>query len=60
MQPVEVVKDIFWVGVNDHQTDLFEGLWPITQEGVSYNSYLVRDEKTPSSTWSKNHLQRNI
>ena len=31
---------------NDRTTDLFEGLWPITQEGVSYNSYLVASDKT--------------
>ncbi len=45
--PVREIKPgIFWIGVNDRTTDLFEGLWPITQEGVSYNSYLVRGEKT--------------
>jgi len=42
----ELKPGIFWIGVNDRTTDLFEGLWPITQEGVSYNSYLVRGEKT--------------
>jgi anaerobic nitric oxide reductase flavorubredoxin len=41
----EICKNIFWIGVNDRTTDLFEGLWPITQEGVSYNSYLIADEK---------------
>jgi len=41
----ELKPGIFWVGVNDRTTDLFEGLWPITQEGVSYNSYLVKGEK---------------
>lgn len=45
MPAVEISPGIYWVGVNDHTTDLFEGLWPITQEGVSYNSYLVLDEK---------------
>ncbi len=45
MPPVEIRPGIFWIGVNDHTTDLFEGLWPITKEGVSYNSYLVVDEK---------------
>lgn len=45
MPPVEIRPGIFWIGVNDHTTDLFEGLWPITQEGVSYNSYLVVDDK---------------
>lgn len=42
---VEIKPDIYWIGVNDHTTDLFEGLWPIDEEGVSYNSYLVKDQK---------------
>ena len=46
MPPVEIRPDIYWIGVNDRTTDLFEGLWPITQEGVSYNAYLIDDEKT--------------
>ncbi len=33
------------MGVNDFDTDYFEGLWPIIEEGVSYNSYLIIDEK---------------
>lgn len=45
MPVVEIKPDVYWVGVNDRTTDLFEGLWPITKEGVSYNSYLIDDEK---------------
>jgi flavorubredoxin len=45
MPPIEIKSDIYWIGVNDRTTDLFEGLWPITQEGVSYNAYLINDEK---------------
>lgn len=45
MPAVSIQPDIFWVGVNDHTTNLFEGLWPITLEGVSYNSYLIKAEK---------------
>ena len=45
MPPVEIKPHIYWIGVNDRTTDLFEGLWPITQEGVSYNAYLIDDEK---------------
>jgi flavorubredoxin len=45
MPPVEIKPDIYWIGVNDRTTDLFEGIWPITQEGVSYNAYLIKDEK---------------
>jgi flavorubredoxin len=42
----ELKPGIHWVGVNDRTTDLFEGLWPISKEGVTYNSYLVTGEKT--------------
>jgi anaerobic nitric oxide reductase flavorubredoxin len=45
MPPIEIASNIHWIGVNDRTTDLFEGLWPITQEGVSYNTYLINDEK---------------
>ena len=33
-----------YVGVNDHQTDIFESQYPIPQ-GISYNSYVILDEK---------------
>ncbi len=46
MPAVQVRPGIHWIGVNDRTTDLFEGVWPITQEGVSYNSYLVTGVKT--------------
>ena len=45
MPAVEVKPGIYWIGVNDRTTDLFEGLWPITSEGVSYNAYLVHGQK---------------
>jgi len=41
----EVVKDLYWVGGNDRRTSLFENIHPIL-EGISYNSYLLLDEKT--------------
>ena len=43
-KPLEVVKDVFYVGVNDRTKHLFEGLWSLPF-GVSYNSYLITDEK---------------
>ena len=46
MKPIEIKPDIYWIGVNDTSTRLFEGLWLIEEEGISYNSYLVKDEKT--------------
>jgi anaerobic nitric oxide reductase flavorubredoxin len=45
MPPIEIKPNICWIGVNDRTTDLFEGLWPITQEGVSYNAYVIDDER---------------
>ncbi len=40
-----VTKDLYWVGANDHRLALFENAYPIPR-GVSYNSYLLMDEKT--------------
>ena len=57
MQPEAISKDIFWVGVNDEKTELFEGLWPIREEGISYNSYLIKDEKTALIDLCKNIYQ---
>ena len=45
MQPIEMFPGMFWVGVNDRCTELFEGLWQIRDEGISYNSYLINDQK---------------
>ena len=39
----EVQKDIYYVGVNDHQIDLFEGQY-IVPNGMAYNSYVIKDE----------------
>ena len=41
----EIAEHIYYVGVNDRQKVLFENLWPLPY-GVSYNSYLIVDEKT--------------
>jgi flavorubredoxin len=40
----KITENIYYVGVNDRNKTLFEGLWPLPN-GVSYNSYLVVDEK---------------
>ena len=39
-----ITKDIRYVGVNDHQVDLFEGQYTVPN-GMSYNSYVILDEK---------------
>lgn len=40
----ELTNKIYYVGVNDRNKALFEGLWPLPN-GVSYNSYLIDDDK---------------
>ena len=39
-----ITKDIRYVGVNDHEVDLFEGQY-VVPNGMSYNSYVILDEK---------------
>lgn len=43
-KPFEIANNIYYVGVNDRTKHLFEGMWPLPL-GVSYNSYVVDDEK---------------
>jgi flavorubredoxin len=44
-EPKKIVEDIFYIGVNDLETEPFEGIWPLPQ-GVAYNSYIIKDKKT--------------
>ena len=41
---MNVTKDILYIGVNDHQVDLFEGQY-VVPNGMSYNSYVIMDDK---------------
>ena len=41
---MKITKDIKYIGVNDHDIDLFEGQY-IVENGMAYNSYLIMDEK---------------
>ena len=41
---MKITDSIFYVGVNDHVTDLFEGQYPVPN-GMAYNSYLIIDDK---------------
>ena len=45
MPSVQIRPDVYWIGLNDRTTDLFEGIWPVAEAGVTYNSYLIRDQK---------------
>ena len=42
---MNITNDILYIGVNDHEVDLFEGQYRVPN-GMSYNSYLILDEKT--------------
>ncbi len=41
---MEITKDIHYIGVNDHDIDLFEGQYMV-ENGMAYNSYVITDEK---------------
>lgn len=45
MQKVKISSDVVYVGVDDNQTDLFENQY-IIPNGISYNSYVIRDAHT--------------
>ena len=40
-----ITNDIYYIGVNDHEIDLFEGQYDVPN-GMAYNSYIIVDEKT--------------
>ncbi len=42
---MNVTKSIAYIGVNDHQIDLFEGQYDVSENGMAYNSYVVFGEK---------------
>ena len=41
---MNITNDIRYIGVNDHEIDLFEGQY-IVPNGIAYNSYVILDEK---------------
>ncbi|MBD8347524.1 MULTISPECIES: FprA family A-type flavoprotein [unclassified Dysgonomonas] len=45
LKPIQIKEDLYYIGVNDRTKALFENLWPLPK-GVSYNSYLIVDQKT--------------
>ncbi len=44
IKEIPIAENIYWIGVNDRETALFESIWPLPR-GVAYNSYLIMDEK---------------
>ena len=41
---MNITKDIYYIGVNDHDIDLFEGQYDVPH-GMAYNSYVILDNK---------------
>lgn len=41
---IKITNDIYYIGVNDHNIDLFEGQYAVPN-GMAYNSYIILDEK---------------
>lgn len=41
---IKITNDIYYIGVNDHNIDLFEGQY-VVSNGMAYNSYIILDEK---------------
>ena len=41
----QVTEDLYWVGADEHRLALFENIHPL-YHGVSYNAYVLMDEKT--------------
>ena len=41
----KITDDIVWIGANDRRLAMFEGVYSVP-DGVSYNSYLIKDEST--------------
>ena len=42
---MEITKDIRYIGVDDHDSDLFEGQYDVSKNGMAYNSYVILGEK---------------
>ncbi len=45
IESIKVQDNLYYLGVNDRQTEFFENMWPLPY-GVAYNSYLITGEKT--------------
>ena len=52
---MQITNDILYVGVNDHQVDLFEGQYDVPN-GMAYNSYVIKDEKIAVMDLSLIHI----
>lgn len=57
---IEIKKGIYWLGMNDRRTHIFENYWPLPK-GVAYNSYLIVDEKVAIvDTVERSHMDNYL
>ena len=52
-----ITDDIRYVGVNDHDIDLFEGQY-VVENGMAYNSYVIMDEADCSHGYCRRQFYR--
>ena len=52
---MRVTDEIIYIGVNDHNVDLFEGQYRVPN-GISYNSYIIMDDKIAIMDLSLIHI----
>lgn len=50
---MEITKDIRYIGVNDHDIDLFEGQYDVSENGMAYNSYVILGRKDRCRRFSR-------
>lgn len=56
---IPITESTYWIGVNDRQTHLFESIWPLPR-GVSYNSYIILDDKVALIDTVKHNSSTNF
>jgi len=52
---MELTKDIRYIGVDDHEIDLFEGMYKVP-DGMAYNSYVILDQKVAVTDTADRHF----
>ena len=57
MKDIKVTDSVKYIGVDDHDIDLFESQY-VVPNGVSYNSYVILDEKVAVMDLSLIHISR--
>lgn len=59
MPSVEIRPDVFWIGLNDRTTDLFEGIWPVADTVSRTTRTSSATRRTSSSTSPRASRQKS-